>query len=157
MTDPKTLSTEELVDLVRDMLPVYRHGAINELASRLAEAKARIHPWYGPCDGFGTDGGCAECERVAEWKWSEADTAEVIVPLAKIREQESERDLLNSLRLALRGQRWCHCSGPFECLLHGILGGVRIRELTEEERAAGENLLKDHIDACRAEYEEGTT
>lgn len=21
------------------------------------------HPWYGPCDGLGADGGCGECER----------------------------------------------------------------------------------------------
>lgn len=23
-----------------------------------------VHPWYGPCDGFGADGDCSECERL---------------------------------------------------------------------------------------------
>lgn len=23
------------------------------------------HPWYGPCDGFGRDDGCSECQRLA--------------------------------------------------------------------------------------------
>jgi hypothetical protein len=23
------------------------------------------HPWYGPCDGFGQDGLCSECAKIA--------------------------------------------------------------------------------------------
>jgi len=23
-----------------------------------------LHPWYGPCDGFGSGGSCAECEEL---------------------------------------------------------------------------------------------
>lgn len=25
----------------------------------------QVHPWYGPCDAMGADGGCAECDEVA--------------------------------------------------------------------------------------------
>lgn len=25
------------------------------------------HPWYGPCDGLGDDGGCSECRRFGAW------------------------------------------------------------------------------------------
>lgn len=26
-----------------------------------------MHPWYGPCDGLGHDGRCAECQKVSLW------------------------------------------------------------------------------------------
>jgi hypothetical protein len=28
------------------------------------------HPWYGPCDAFMPDGGCAECDDVRRDVWS---------------------------------------------------------------------------------------
>lgn len=25
-----------------------------------------LHPWYGPCDGFGENGACTECRRLLD-------------------------------------------------------------------------------------------
>jgi hypothetical protein len=30
------------------------------------EPAADPHPWYGPCDGWGPDGGCSECSGLVE-------------------------------------------------------------------------------------------
>lgn len=31
-------------------------------------AAGELHPWYGPCDGMGTNGECSECEREPEYR-----------------------------------------------------------------------------------------
>ena len=36
-------------------------GAPRGEDSELLRMREALHPWYGPCDGMGKDGACAEC------------------------------------------------------------------------------------------------
>lgn len=67
------------------------------LRRRVEELERSVRPWYGPCDGFAS-GKCAECEKVATWKWP-SDTAEVTLPAAVLYRTESAlRTAVEALR-----------------------------------------------------------
>lgn len=55
------------------------------------------HPWYGPCDGFGKDGACAECALTIEIlrdRWRDGLSAAAHSQAQAARIAELERALL---------------------------------------------------------------